>query len=114
MADSKAIAKNLRAIRADRGYTCGQLGKKAGISENTVLRHEHGYDMTVPQLLRYAEALECSPLDILYGPLPPAGEIGPDADKRFDAAIEELGRQCGLEVVFMTREEIQDEIRNGE
>lgn len=99
------ISKNLQAIRAQRGLTASQVAGLAGLSEGTVLRHEHGYDMTVPQLLRYAEVLECSVDDILYGPLSVLGHPNEDNDDRMNHELAKVARRYGYAIRFATEED---------
>ena len=105
----KDLARNLKTLRARKGLTCGEMAKLAGVSGNTALRHEHGYDMTISQLFQYADALGCSVNDILYGPLD--SDLTEENEARFEAEIEALGRKFGLDVEFTTRQEIYDEMK---
>jgi DNA-binding XRE family transcriptional regulator len=63
----------LTAARLDSGWSQGELGRRAGVSRETVCRLERGYEHpswhTVAKL---AAALERNPLDLFYSGEGPA------------------------------------------
>lgn len=64
----KEITKQLRVLRADRGLSQLDLGSKANIKEYRYWRIENGYIAPTPEeVAALAQALKCSPSDIVPG-----------------------------------------------
>lgn len=54
-----AIAKQVRDLRASRGWTRAELARRAGLSTLTIYRAEHEkYTPTITSLLKIAEAFD--------------------------------------------------------
>lgn len=114
---AKDVSYNLQIMRGMRGMTINELAVRAGVSPNTLARHEHGYDMTVSQLWGYAQALGCTVDDILYGPMPSHGNLSDEEDAqldaRLDAEIEKVARRFGRVVQFATKAEAYEMLALG-
>ncbi len=59
MSSRKTIAKNLRALRAERGWSQARLAKESGVSISSIKKIElEQIDVTVNLLNRLAESME--------------------------------------------------------
>lgn len=104
-------SENLNELRLRKHMTLEDLAELAGVAVGTASRHCHGFDMTTTQLLIYCDVLGCTPYDLLFGPVPEVGRWDEGDDARLDAELEMVARRFGRTVVFRSKEEIYDEMR---
>lgn len=61
----KTIGFYLKELRVNSGYTQLELSKHCGIHPNSISRIESGNNFTIAILLRLAEILAVSPIEVL-------------------------------------------------
>ena len=62
----KRIGLNIKTRRKSLHFSQEKLAELLNISARSVIRHEHGYGITIYMITFYAEALGCSPVMLLF------------------------------------------------
>ncbi len=62
----KRIGLNIKSRRINLHFSQEKLAEILNISPRSVIRHEHGYGITIYMITFYAEALGCSPVMLLF------------------------------------------------
>jgi transcriptional regulator with XRE-family HTH domain len=71
----RAFQARIRALREARGWSLGEAGRASGLTGSLWRKYELGQvEPRLTQLLRIQRALELQSLELLFGPLPSAGE----------------------------------------
>lgn len=61
------LAANVKRLRDERGWSQGELARRAGVSQRTVSNIEAGAETTLDKIEKLALAFKVSPFELLMG-----------------------------------------------
>jgi transcriptional regulator with XRE-family HTH domain len=91
--DDKAFGTRLKEIRKRRGITQADLAQKLGIHQSLISQYEHGsIRLHGALIVRFAQALQATPDEILTAGAAPENTNGHAIDRRFLRRLQKIDK----------------------
>ena len=91
--DDKAFGARLKEIRKRRGVTQVDLAQRLGIHQSLISQYERGsVRLHGALIVRFAQALQTTPDEILTAQTTPEGDNGHTSDRRFVRRLRKIDK----------------------